>query len=47
MNWLIGRITEGGSYTLVFIVITLSVVLAVLSILFLIKKVRLVVNSED
>ena len=45
MNWFIGRITEGGSYTTVLIIITVSVVLAVLSIFFLIKKVKLVVNK--
>ena len=45
MNWFIGRITEGGSYTTVLIIITVSVVLAVLSIFFLIKKVKLVVNN--
>lgn len=46
MNWFIGRITEGGSYTPAFIAITLSVVLAVFAILFLIKKVRLVINTD-
>jgi len=45
MNWFIGRITEGGSYVPAFIAITLSVVLAVLSVLFLIKKVKLVINE--
>jgi ACS family hexuronate transporter-like MFS transporter len=47
MNWFIGRITQGGSYTPAFIAITVSVVLAVLSVLFLIKKVKLVVNEEN
>ncbi|MCL6295738.1 MFS transporter [Jejuia spongiicola] len=47
MNWFIGSITKGGSYTPAFIAITLSVVLAVLSILFLIKKVRLVVSRKN
>ncbi|WP_299892031.1 MFS transporter [uncultured Lacinutrix sp.] len=47
MNWFIGRITNEGSYTPAFIAITLSVVLAVLSIFFLIKKVKLVVNAEN
>ena len=45
MNWFIGRITEGGSYTPAFMVITASVVLAVLSIFFLIRKIKLVVNT--
>ncbi|MDB2471600.1 MFS transporter [Flavobacteriaceae bacterium] len=47
MNWFIGRITEGGSYTPAFVAITVSVVLAVLAILFLIRKVRLVINEEN
>ena len=47
MNWFIGRITEGGSYTPAFIAITVSVVLAVLAVLFLIKKVQLVINLEN
>ncbi len=47
MNWFIGRITSGGSYTPAFIAITVSVILAVLSILFLIRKVKLVVNTDD
>jgi ACS family hexuronate transporter-like MFS transporter len=46
MNWFIGRITEGGSYTPALITITASVVLAVLAILFLIRKVGLVINEE-
>ena len=45
MNWFIGRITEGGSYVPAFIAITLSVVLSVLAVLFLIKKVKLVINE--
>ncbi|MFD2822151.1 MFS transporter [Lacinutrix iliipiscaria] len=44
MNWFIGSITKGGSYTPAFIAITLSVVLAVLAIFFLIRKVKLVEN---
>ncbi len=47
MNWFIGRITTGGSYTPAFIAITVSVVLAVLSIFFLIRKIRLVDNKEN
>lgn len=46
MNWFIGRITEGGSYIPAFIAITVSVVLAVLAILLLIKKVGLVIQEE-
>ena len=46
MNWFIGRITEGGSYTPAFVAITTSVILSVLAILFLIKKVKLVINEE-
>jgi len=42
MNWFIGNITKGGSYTPAFIAITLSVVLGVASIFFLIRKIRLV-----
>ncbi len=42
MNWFIGNITKGGSYTPAFIAITLSVVLAVMSIFFFIRKVGLV-----
>ena len=47
MNWFIGRITGEGSYTPAFIAITVSVVLAVLSILFFIRKVRLVEDKEN
>ncbi len=47
MNWFIGRITTEGSYTPAFIAITVSVVLAVVSILLLIRKVKLVVNTEN
>jgi len=47
MNWFIGRITEGGSYTPAFVAITLSVVLAVLAVLYLIRKVRLVISEES
>ncbi len=46
MNWFIGKITEGGSYTPAFIAITLSVVLAVLSIFLLINKVKLVIEKN-
>ena len=46
MNWFIGKITEGGSYTPAFIAITLSVVLAVLAIFFFINKVKLVIDNE-
>ena len=45
MNWFIGRITDGGSYTPAFIAITISVALAVVSILVLIKKVKLVISK--
>ena len=44
MNWFIGRITEGGSYTFAFIAITVCVVFGVLSVFLFIKKVKLVVN---
>ena len=47
MNWFIGKITEGGSYTPAFIAITLSVVLAVISIFILITKVKLVIESKN
>ncbi len=47
MNWFIGRITEGGSYTPAFIAITVSVVLAVLSVLYFIKKVKLVEETNN
>ena len=47
MNWFIGRITKEGSYTPAFIAITISVVLAVLAILFLIRKVGLVIKKEE
>ena len=47
MNWFIGKITKGGSYTPAFIAITLSVVLAVLSIFLFIKKVKLVIDKEE
>ena len=45
MNWFIGRITEGGSYTPAFIAITVSVVLSVVAIFVLIRKVQLVEES--
>ena len=45
MNWFIGRITEGESYTPAFIAITISVVLAVVSVMVLIRKVKLVINN--
>ena len=47
MNWFIGRITEGGSYTPAFIAITVSVVLGVLAIFILIRKVQLVENTQN
>lgn len=47
MNWFIGRITEGGSYTPAFIAITVSVVLAVLSVLYFIRKVKLVEETNN
>jgi len=40
MNWFIGQITKGGSYTPAFIAITISVILGVLSIFFFIKKIE-------
>ena len=40
MNWFIGKITSGGSYTPAFIAITISVILGVLSIFILIKKIE-------
>ena len=46
MNWFIGKITEGGSYTPAFIAITLSVVLAVVSIFLFINKVKLVIEKK-
>jgi ACS family hexuronate transporter-like MFS transporter len=47
MNWFIGRITEGGSYTPALITITVSVVLAVLAVLILIRKVKFVINEKS
>lgn len=47
MNWFIGRITKGGSYTPAFIAITVSVVLAVFAVFFLIKKVGQVIKEEN
>ena len=47
MNWFIGRITTGGSYTPAFVAITVSVVLAVVAIFFFIRKVKLVENIEN
>lgn len=44
MNWFIGRITQGESYTPAFIAITVSVGLGVLAIFFFIRKVKLVEN---
>lgn len=44
MNWFIGQITEGGSYTPAFITITVSVVLGVLSIFYFIRKVKYVID---
>ena len=42
MNWFIGQITSGGSYTPSFIAITISVILGVLAVFVLIKNVGLV-----
>jgi MFS transporter, ACS family, hexuronate transporter len=42
MNWFIGNITKGGSYTPAFIAITASVALALVSVFFFIRKVGLV-----
>ncbi len=47
MNWFIGKITAGGSYTPAFIAITVSVVLAVLAIFILINKVKLVIDTNN
>ncbi len=47
MNWFIGRITEGSSYIPAFVAITVSVVLAVLSIFFFIGKIRQVENTGN
>lgn len=47
MNWFIGRITKGGSYTPAFIAITVSVILAVFAVFFLIKKVGQVIKEEN
>ncbi len=47
MNWFIGRITEGGSYTPAFIAITVSVVLSVLAVFIFIRKVQLVENTHN
>jgi len=47
MNWFIGEITDGGSYTPAFVAITISVVLAVLSVFYFIRKVRLVDNTKN
>jgi len=46
MNWFIGKITAGGSYTPAFIAITVSVVLAVFAIFILINKVKLVIEPK-
>ena len=47
MNWFIGKITAGGSYTPAFIAITVSVVLAVIAIFVLINKVKLVIETNN
>ncbi len=47
MNWFIGTITKGGSYTPAFVAITVSVVLAVLAIFILIRKIKLVDTTID
>ena len=46
MNWFIGQITNEGTYLPAFVAITISVVMAVLVIFILIRKVRLVDNSN-
>ena len=46
MNWFIGKITAGGSYTPAFIAITVSVVLSVFAIFILINKVKLVIETK-
>ena len=45
MNWFVGQITKGGSYTPAFIAITISVALGVWAIFFFIRKVKLVDDS--
>tara|TARA_B100001109_G_scaffold255789_1_gene260859 strand:+ start:2228 stop:3511 length:1284 start_codon:yes stop_codon:yes gene_type:complete len=40
MNWFLGQITSGGSYTPAFVVISISVGLGVLSIFYFIKKIE-------
>ena len=47
MNWFIGKITAGGSYTPAFIAITVSVVLSVFAIFILINKVKLVIEPKN
>ena len=47
MNWFIGKITAGGSYTPAFVAITVSVVLAVIAIFVLISKVKLVIETNN
>ena len=47
MNWFIGKITAGGSYTPAFIAITVSVILAVIAIFVLINKVKLVIETNN
>lgn len=47
MNWFIGQITKGGSYTPAFIAITVSVILGVLSIFLFIKKIEPVRKIAD
>lgn len=47
MNWFIGQITTGGSYTPAFVAITISVCLAVGALFILIKNVRLVLDNSN
>lgn len=47
MNWFIGKITTGGSYNPAFIAITISVFLAVAAIFILIKKVKMVIETNN
>ena len=46
MNWFIGQITNKGAYVPAFVAITISVIIAVLVIFLLIRKVRLVDESN-
>lgn len=46
MNWFIGQITKGGSYTPAFVAITISVALGVMVIFLFIRNVKLVDHSN-